>query len=86
MALAQSKINLKKKHFSFFHCQIKCSQYWPESTDEEYYGDINISKCEERHFAFHVIRKFTLSNSEVIKISTIKPKILFFTVNSTFFF
>nr|XP_022294926.1 receptor-type tyrosine-protein phosphatase kappa-like [Crassostrea virginica] len=50
--------------------KIKCSQYWPESTDEEYYGDINISKCEERHFAFQVIRKFTLSNSEESRVVT----------------
>ena len=66
MLVDQSEIN--SGYFSsFFQYQIKCSQYWPESTDEEYYGDINISKCEERHFAFHVIRKFTLSNSEVKK-------------------
>nr|XP_022308429.1 receptor-type tyrosine-protein phosphatase alpha-like [Crassostrea virginica] len=50
--------------------KIKCSQYWPESTDEEYYGDINISKCEERHFAFYVIRKFTMSNSEGSRVVT----------------
>ena len=77
---AQSEI-----YILFFRCQIKCNQYWPESTDEEYYGDINISKCEERHFAFYVIRKFPMSNSEVKK-STIKIKILSFTVNLPFSF
>ena len=83
MPVAKSEINFEEK-CSFFHRQIKCSQYWSESTDEEYYGDFNISKCEERHFAFYVIRKFTMSHSEV-KIFTIKTKILSITVNSTFF-
>nr|XP_022307680.1 receptor-type tyrosine-protein phosphatase alpha-like [Crassostrea virginica] len=52
--------------------KIKCSQYWPESTDEEYYGDFNISKSksEEIHFAFYVIRKFTMSNSEGSRVVT----------------
>ena len=66
MPVAQSEIN-SEFFSSFFQYQIKCSQYWPESTNEEYYGDINISKCEERHFAFYVIRKFTMWNSEVKK-------------------
>nr|XP_022306855.1 receptor-type tyrosine-protein phosphatase kappa-like [Crassostrea virginica] len=50
--------------------KIKCNQYWPESTDEEYYGDLNISKREERHFAFYVIRKFTMSHSEESRVVT----------------
>ena len=66
--LNQILISKKKTCFYF---QIKCSQYWPESTDEEYYGDFYISKSksEERHFAFYVIRKFTMSNSEVKNIN-----------------
>ena len=54
------------KTIIIFHCQTKCNQYWPEIySNEEFYSDIKISKFEEKHFAFHVIRKFTVSHTEV---------------------
>ncbi|XP_078328094.1 receptor-type tyrosine-protein phosphatase kappa-like [Crassostrea virginica] len=50
--------------------KIKCNQYWPESTYDEFYSDIKIRKYEERHFAFYLIRKFTMSHSEESRIVT----------------
>nr|XP_022307684.1 receptor-type tyrosine-protein phosphatase alpha-like [Crassostrea virginica] len=50
--------------------KIKCNQYWPEGTYDEFYSDIKISKFEEKHFAFYVIRKFTMTHSEEFRIVT----------------
>lgn len=60
----QSKTNFVKT-VNIFHFKIKCNQYWPETNDEGFYGDISISKYEEKHYAFYVIRKLTISLSEV---------------------